>query len=185
MNKRQYLVLSSLMLCLIILGAFIKIPTPYVPLTLQVMFVNLIALILPRRYSLLTTGSYLILGIMGLPIFAKGGGVSYILNPTFGYIIGFVIASFLSSLFLDSFGRNSIKNYTIATVINLFIIYILGLSYIYLILNIYMGNTMGIVKIISIGFTPFILGDMLTCSVSVVVADKLRPMLKNSTNLKK
>ncbi len=172
-------VVSAFMLVLVIVGAFIKIPLLSVPFTLQVMFVNLVAMILPKRYTLLTMGSYLVLGLIGIPIFAQGGGFWYVLNPTFGYIIGFLVGAFIASSFLDKFGRNSFKNYGIATFINLFIIYLFGLVYLYIILVMYKGKPLGISNIFLIGFTPFILMDIVTCVVSVIVANRLNKIMSD------
>ncbi len=176
----SYIAVSAIFVVLITIGAFIKIPIPYVPLTLQVMFVNLAALILNKRYALLATLSYMLLGLVGVPVFASGGGFQYIFNPTFGYIIGFVLGAFFASFYLDKFGRDSFKNYVVATIINLVIIYSVGVFYLYLILNIYKGGSLGFMNFLSIGFLPFILGDIITCALSIMVSKKVNHILKKT-----
>lgn len=97
-EKTKYLCLSSLFIVLFSLSARFSIPIFAVPITLQTTIVLLCGLLLPTRYSFLSVLSYLLLGLMGLPIFSNGGGLAYALSPTFGYLLGFLLAvPFLSS----------------------------------------------------------------------------------------
>jgi biotin transporter BioY len=87
--------LTALFAALTAVGAFIKIPLPYVPLTLQTLFVMLAANLLGPKYGSLSQGIYLALGLIGLPIFAQGGGPGYIFQPTFGYLVGYPVGAFI------------------------------------------------------------------------------------------
>ena len=73
-------------------GAFIKIPLWPVAITLQTFFVILSGIILGPRDGALSQLAYLIVGLLGLPVFSGGGGLAYLMQPSFGYLIGFVIA---------------------------------------------------------------------------------------------
>ena len=79
---------------LIAAGAWIRIPGPVVPFTLQYLFTMLAGLLLGGKYGLLAVCVYIVLGLAGLPIFASGGGIGYILQPSFGYMIGFAVGAF-------------------------------------------------------------------------------------------
>ena len=92
-NKTINLVLSSLFVSLIAVGAFIKIPLPVVPFTLQFLFTMMAGLLLEGKLGAASVGIYILIGLFGLPVFAEGGGPAYILKPGFGYIIGFAAAS--------------------------------------------------------------------------------------------
>lgn len=81
-------------------GAAIKIPTVPVPMTLQTPLVLLAGVMLGARAGAFSQVTYLLLGLVGLPVFAYGGGPAYLVGPTGGYLIGFPIAAFLcGSLF--------------------------------------------------------------------------------------
>ena len=77
----------ALMAALTAVGAWLRIPVPYVPFTLQMSFVYLSGVWLGARYGALAQLVYISAGLVGFPIFAKGGGPHYVLEPSFGYII--------------------------------------------------------------------------------------------------
>ena len=93
------LTVGGLFAALIAAGAFIKItlPTEPVPMhfTLQWFFVLLAGLLLNKRLAGASVGVYLIIGLVGVPVFASGGGPSYLIRPTFGYLLGFAAAAYL------------------------------------------------------------------------------------------
>jgi len=72
----------------------ISVPGYPVPFTLQTMVLGIIVAVLgPRSWRIVT--SYIAAGLLGLPVFAYGGGVWYVASPTFGYLLGFLIASII------------------------------------------------------------------------------------------
>jgi len=75
-----------------------KIQTPFtlVPATMQTFVVMLIGIVLGYKLATLTVILYLIQGSLGLPVFAKGGGIIYLLGPTGGYLIGFIFTAFFA-----------------------------------------------------------------------------------------
>lgn len=96
MSKTQSLTYCSLFTALIAAGAFIKIPVPVVPFTLQFLFTTLAGLLLGAKRGFISVAAYMVLGLAGLPIFSAGGGFWYIFQPSFGYIIGFCIGTFVT-----------------------------------------------------------------------------------------
>ena len=85
------LALTALFAALVAAGAFIRIPIGTVPVTLQFVFANLAALLLGVKWGTLAIGLYIALGLVGVPIFTAGGGFTYVLQPTFGYLLGFLL----------------------------------------------------------------------------------------------
>ena len=83
-NNTRYAAYTGLFTTLIILGAFIKIPVPVIPFTLQFLFVSLAGLLLGAKYGGLSVFIYAALGLAGLPVFTAGGGITYVVFPTFG-----------------------------------------------------------------------------------------------------
>ena len=94
--KTNQLILCGMFSALIAVGAFIKIPVPVVPFTLQVLFTTLAGLLLGGNLGALSALIYMLLGLSGVPVFTEGGGLSYLLKPTFGYIIGFVLGAYVT-----------------------------------------------------------------------------------------
>lgn len=95
------LTLCALFCALTALGAFLTIPLPYGQITLQWLFTVLTGFVLAPRAALFSQIAYLLLGLMGAPVFSGfSGGISAILSPTFGFVPGMVICAPLVSLLL-------------------------------------------------------------------------------------
>lgn len=99
------LALTSLFTALTVVGAQLRVPLPLVPLSLQDFFAALAGLVLGPKYGALSQVLYLILGLAGLPVFTKGGGPAYVLQPTFGYLLGFPLASYIVGRLVHRKGR--------------------------------------------------------------------------------
>ena len=84
MTKTKSLIYCGLFTALIAVGAFIKIPVPVVPFTLQYLFTMMAGLLLGPKLGALSVTFYMLLGLAGLPIFSEGGGIWYIFKPSFG-----------------------------------------------------------------------------------------------------
>lgn len=129
----------ALFLSLVILGAYIKIPLPFMVITLQLVFTNLTALILGYRKAFIICLVYMLMGLIGLPVFATGGGPAYILDPTFGYILGFPIGILIAGLLVKN-NSLTIVSALLFTLINMLITYVIGASHFHIILNVYLGQ---------------------------------------------
>ncbi len=117
-NEEQFLSIRELtaggmFATLIAVGAFIKITLPTAPVpmhfTLQWFFVLLAGLMLNKRLAGTCVGVYLLAGLVGMPIFAGGGGPSYLLRPTFGYLLGFAAASYIMAWICEWFRTPGFK----------------------------------------------------------------------------
>ena len=86
---------------LITAGAYIRIPVPICPFTLQFLFTTLAGIILGKNKGAAATALYVILGLAGLPVFTGGGGIGYVLQPSFGYILGFIAGAFVTGLIVE------------------------------------------------------------------------------------
>ena len=101
MTKTKSMIYCGLFTALIAAGAFIKIPVPVVPFTLQYLFTMLAGLFLGSRKGMISVVAYMLLGLAGLPIFSEGGGIWYIFKPSFGYIIGFCLGTYVTGLIAE------------------------------------------------------------------------------------
>lgn len=151
------------------LGAFIRMPLPFtpVPITMQTFFVLLSGALLGRKFGCLSQTGYIILGVLGLPIFAgAGSGISCLFGPSGGYLLGFVAASFLLGNFLEA-------NKSFGMILCIFLIAalsidFLGTLWLMVILKI------SLIKAIFMGTAPFILGDAIKLISAAVIYDKLK-----------
>lgn len=177
-TRTKKLILCSLFSSLIAIGAFIKVPIPVVPFTLQFLFTNLAGLLLGRKLGSASVGLYVILGLVGLPIFTGGGGIGYILQPTFGYLIGFIAGSWVSGYIIERTKNPSLKTYIIAGFLNLIVVYLLGMVYYYVIANYYINSPITVWGLILYCFILAVPGDILICFVSSILAKRLYPIIK-------
>ena len=78
------------------IGAYIVIPLPLVPITLQTFFVSLAAALLGGALGALSQVVYVLIGVLGLPVFAGGkGGFGVLMGPTGGYLAGFIVGAYI------------------------------------------------------------------------------------------
>lgn len=176
--------LISLFVALITIGSKITIPSPIVPFTLQWMFVALSGMLLGSRLAPISVIVYILLGLLGLPVFTKGGGISYILSPTFGYLIGFIPASFIIGKAVERM-ENKIKFWRImiAMTCALFVLYSIGVSYMYVVATMYLCKSMSLTNAIWYGAALFIPTDLLSatfCSIFGVKAARQVRTIVNS-----
>lgn len=170
------MVLCALFAALIAVGAFLRIPISYVPVTLQFLFTNLAGLLLGRKKGFISVALYIFIGLVGIPIFTQGGGPGYIFQPTFGYILGFALGTWLAGLISEK-GGNSVIIYILAGLANFVVMFAIGLAYFYLIENFYLSQAMNITKVIALGFLPFAAGDAIFVVVCAFIAKRLQPLV--------
>lgn len=175
-NNAKYAAYTGLFTTLIILGAFIKIPVPVIPFTLQFLFVSLAGLLLGAKYGGLSVLIYAALGLAGLPVFTAGGGITYVFFPTFGYIIGFILAAFFTGIISSKMQANT-KNYFFASFSGLIILHIIGIPYYYMISHYILQNTLTFKEIFLFCFVYTVPGDFLLCLLSARIALKLKPFI--------
>ena len=78
---------------LMVAGAFIKIPLPVMQLTFQTVISVLAGLMLGWKKGMIAMTAYAVMGLIGIPVFMDGGGIFYVIKPSFGYILGFIPAA--------------------------------------------------------------------------------------------
>jgi len=178
--KTKNLILAALFAALTAVGAFIKVPIPYVPFTLQVLFIFFAGSLLGANLALTSQLVYLGVGLIGIPIFTHGGGPAYVLQPTFGYLIGFAIGAYVIGKIVENLKKTSFINFFLANLIGLAIVYLFGVIYLYLNLNLIAGTTISLSKAIKIGFLLPIPGDLLLCIIASVISQKVINQVKEA-----
>ena len=178
--KTKNMVYCGVFTTLIAVGAFIKIPIPVVPFTLQFLFTMLAGILLGGKLGALSVGIYMVLGLIGLPVFAEGGGLWYIFKPSFGYIIGFCVGSYVTGIMVEKIRKLTIMNLLIACFTGLFIVYGFGMIYYYIICNFVIDSPIGIQPLFIYCFILAVPGDICLCILSAVLSKRLVPIFKNT-----
>lgn len=177
MNTHQ-LTLSALMLALLMVCSQISIPMVPVPITLQTLAVLLIGMLLTPTQALIVTGTYLLLGTIGLPVFAGfKGGIDSILLPPYGFAISFIPASWFIANRMQK-NQKTWQNYLKFGLIATGMIYLIGVPYMGIILNVVMNLNKSIVDILMLGFIPFLVGDAIKLAIACTLCERLEPRLK-------
>ena len=147
------------------IGAFIRLPIPYVPLTLQTLMVMFSGLILGGRLAALSQVVYVLVGLMGIPIFAHGGGPGYVLQPTFGYLLGFIFGAYIIGRFTER--RDQLKRSFLLLVLlaGTMAIYIPGVTVLYFNLNLIQEKAVSLSTAVKIGFLVPLPGGLLKMAV--------------------
>lgn len=145
----RMMVRAALFTVLIIIGAYLSLPIGEVPIVLSDFFVMLAALILGWPWGAISVGMYLLLGAIGLPVFAGGtGGLQSFYGPTGGYLVGFGVASVIIGMVTN--GRNSWQADAIGLVSGSIAIFALGIAWLMFKLN------LSLQAALAAGFLPFI-----------------------------
>ena len=172
------MILTALFAALTAVGAFIKVPLPYIPFTLQYFFCAFAGIFLGARLGAVSQILYIIIGLIGIPVFTEGGGPSYVLKPTFGYLIGFIAAAWVIGKILQNDTKPSILKLIAAQIVGLVPMYAIGVTYLYFISNVYLNKDMPFTIAVKFGFIPFIGTDLVKIIAAALVAYKVVPLLK-------
>ncbi len=176
-NRTVMICMCALFSALIAAGAFIKIPIPYISVTLQVFFIVLAAMLLGGKYSAASVGVYVLLGLIGIPIFTEGGGFFYVLKPTFGYLIGFIIGAYVMGKIANA--NSSLKRLFLADIVGILIIYAIGVVYFYAASNLWVGE--GGISVKDCLLYCFILlfpKDLALSIIAVFISKRLIPIVR-------
>lgn len=171
------MILCALFAALLAAGAFIKIPIPYVPITLQTVFVLLSGMLLGKKNGALACLVYLAVGLSGLPVFTKGGGLMYVLEPTFGYLLGFPIGAFIAGFQAEKCNKKSFGTLFTSAILGLCGIYIPGILYLYSISHIYLNTDIGLLPLLTAGVFVLLPADIISCAVCAWITAKVKPAI--------
>lgn len=177
MERTKNLVLMALFTALIAVGAFIRIPIPVIPFTLQVFFTTLAGILLGKKYGTLSVVAYVCIGLIGIPVFTNGGGPSYLFQPTFGYLIGFCIGTFVTGAIAHQVSSPSMKRLLAANFCGLILIYLCGMVYYWFIASYYLDTEIGLWTLFLYCFLMTIAGDIVSCIFAAFLGKRLIPIL--------
>ncbi|MCX7827993.1 MAG: biotin transporter BioY [Thermanaerothrix sp.] len=171
-------VMAGLFAALTAVGAFIRIPIPYVPFTLQFFFCALSGILLGARWGFVSQVIYVLMGLSGLPVFTAGGGPSYVFQPTFGYLMGFCAGAYATGFLWERWGRRAgtFMWAYLSALTGLSVIYLMGVPYLWMIMDLYLGKAKGWGWAVKAGFLVPIGGDLVLCCLIAMVALRTRKL---------
>lgn len=166
----------GLIVALISISAFVRIPMYPLPLTMQMFVVFLIPLVFGARVSFYGVALYIVLGLVGLPIFSGGGGLGYVLKPSFGYLIGYLAAMIPAGLIAERI--NNFKGFFLAGLVSIIIIYFFGILGLYLNINYIQGKEILLSTAFKAGVISFIIPDLIKLAGAIVISPALSRIFK-------
>lgn len=147
-NTRE-LALTGLFVSLTAVGSQISIPLGPVPWTLQVFFVCLTGVFLPAKEAFFAQSLYLLLGLLGFPVFSRfGSGIPFLFGPTGGFLLTFPLMAFIIAK------ARSLAAFAATCCLSLALLYLFGALW----LSFYLGS---IEKALLVGVLPFLGWDLL------------------------
>lgn len=178
-SRTTRIVFIAVFVALIAVGAFIKVSIGIIPVSMQFCFCMLAGLLLGWKDGTISVLIYLALGLAGVPIFTMGGGIMYVLQPTFGYMIGFIFGTAVCGVIARGANNTAPKLWRslLGAFVAMAIVYTVGVFYMYLMLNFYIGNTIAMSKAWLSGCALFLPTDSLWCVVGSLVAVKVVPII--------
>lgn len=160
-------------LAIIVVCSKISIPIGTIPLTLQTFALFVCSLILGIK-AFFVFLLYILLGLIGLPVFSSGGGFSYIYMPSFGFVIGFLPSSAIIGL-----ASKSEKKYLkyVLSFVGLLVLNIFGVVYMYFILNLYMDASTSLLYVLQVAVLPFIIKDIIIMVLSCIIYSRIKVII--------
>lgn len=179
-NTRN-IVLGGLFIALLTVSAYLKVYVAGVPHTFQLLCTVMAGMLLGGKLGALTVAVYVFMGLLGIPVFTGGGGFAYILQPTFGYLLGFIISAFVIGEIVHKTDRPGYKRLLCASFAGFVISYAAGMIYFYLIRNFYMADApIGVWSLFVNCFFLIAPGDIILCVIAAVISKRLIPILRKN-----
>lgn len=178
-NRQAILELCVMALCLslLITASYIRIPLAFMIVTLQLTVQNLIGLILRRKQVVFVCVAYTVLGLIGIPVFASGAGPAAVLNPTFGYVLGFTVGVALAALVLPKGRVLTLRRALLFSLINIVTVYAVGGVYFAIIINVYLGQGASLWNILLWAVLTTLPKDLILAFLTAGIAVRLRRRL--------
>ena len=155
---------------LLAISSKVQVPFWPVPMTMQTFVIFLIGMTYGIRLSFATVALYLFEGAAGLPVFASGGGIAYLIGPTAGYLYGMLFAAVVISYLANlGFSKTYFKA-TFSLLIGSVIIFLIGITY--------LGSIIGYQKAIAAGLLPFIPSELFKIALAVSLIPTIQKIIK-------
>lgn len=165
------MILAALMAALTAIGAFLQIPLGITSITLQVLFTCLAGLLLGPRWGAISQIVYVVLGLVGLPVFTQGGGLGYLVKPSMGFLFGLIAEAWVVGMLTRK--KHGPVRVALACAAGVAAMYAVAVPYMYLVLNLYMGNEMSFWTVVETGMLLYLPGDAIKIVIIIIVSAPL------------
>lgn len=161
------MVVTAMFAALIAVCSILNIPVGEVPVTLQTFAVCLSAAMLGWKRGTLSVFVYILLGAVGVPVFAgMSGGVGILAGPTGGYIIGFLATALIVGFAADKWERKALP-LTIAMILGILVCYAFGTVWFMVVMK------WGVVETLMTCVVPFLIPDAVKIVLAMVLSNRL------------
>ena len=171
-NKIQNLTLTALMAAILCIMGPIVIPIGMVPMSLANMAIYLAIILLDRKKAVISTTIYLLIGLVGIPVFAGfSAGVGKFFGPTGGYLIGYLVLSFLGGSFLENVkyqGKQKIGYQILALSMGTVGLYLFGTVWLMY------QSRLNWITALSVGVVPFVVFDVIKILLAVSIGNSMK-----------
>ncbi|MDE6442729.1 MAG: biotin transporter BioY [Clostridia bacterium] len=172
----------AIFIVLMVAATYIQIPFPLVPLTFQTVISVLAGLLLGWKKGVISMSVYCFMGLVGLPVFTAGGGFSYVLKPSFGYIVGFIASAFVGGLILGN-GEQSLRRYIAASLCAFISDYAVGIPY--CIVAAKLLGVENLTELLIIGNLVYMPKDAVLSVLAAFLAKSVVPAIRRKAGIKR
>lgn len=171
-GETRKLALAALMTALTAVGGFVRVPAGITSITMQTFFTALAGLLLPGKWAAASQGVYVALGLLGLPVFTQGGGIGYVVQPTFGFLLASIPAA---AVVARVAGENpDARRVAAAVAAGYGVMYLIGLPYMALILKVYLAREVEVWTVVKVGCLACLPGDCGKIAALAATAPRIR-----------
>jgi biotin transport system substrate-specific component len=154
-------------------GAYIIIPLPLVPITMQTFFVSLAAALLGGVMGALSQVFYVLIGVIGFPVFAGGkAGFGVLLGPTGGFLAGFIVGAYIMGKLIEMKESPGFIWIASAMIIGHGVLYVFGVAQLMFVAKLSFG------KAFAVGVMPTLSGGIIKILAAAFIAGKLRDKIR-------
>lgn len=175
--------LFTALMCTVTILVRVFQPVVVIPFSLQPLIMLIAACVLSPTAAFLSMLAYVVMGLIGLPVLSVPpyGGLAYFLMPSAGFLLAFPLSAWVQSRLIK---RVNLLNFILAGCAGIIVLYLVGLPYMYIILNFYLGQAVNIMKVLQWGFFPFISFDLLKVVIAALLALELSRRLNVKREIK-
>lgn len=169
----------ALFVVLMVAAAFIQIPFPLVPLTFQTVIGVLSGLLLGWKKGVISMSVYCFMGLVGLPVFTAGGGIYYVLKPSFGYIIGFIVSALVGGLIVNK-ANLPVWRYIVGALAAFIADYAIGIPYCMVAAKLL--HIENLTSLLLVGNLVYMPKDLVLSVLAALLAKAVAPIIRRREN---
>ena len=171
------MVLVGIFAAIIAVCSWITVPLT-IPVTLQTMAVCITAALLGTKRGVLTVIVYLLIGLVGVPVFSNfSAGAGRLIGPTGGYLIGFIFMALTIGVLTEFLG-DKIWVYVISMILGIAVLYAFGTAWFIIVYNRGNADTVSVSGALAACVVPFIIPDIIKVALATFFCTALKKYTK-------